>query len=96
MLFDRWIARFRIKSNIGFLMYLSDSFGYMGSVVVLFAKNFFHPDLNWLSFIVNLAYVTGFLIIVLSIISTIYFRRKLKLFNIKQPITLSMAPLATV
>jgi hypothetical protein len=96
MLFERWIAMFRIKSNIGFLMYLADSFGYMGSVVVLFGKNFFQPDLNWLSFIVNLAYVTGFLIIVLSIISMLYFIRKRKLSNPEQTITLLIAPLATI
>lgn len=76
MLFERWIAMFRIKSNIGFLMYLADSFGYMGSVVVLFGKNFFHPDLNWLSFMIKFAYVTGGLIVVLSIVSMFYFKRK--------------------
>jgi hypothetical protein len=96
MLFERWIAMFRIKSNIGFLMYLADSFGYMGSVVVLFGKNFFLPDLNWLAFIVNLAYVTGFLIIVLSIISILYFIRKWKLCNPEQIVTLLTVPLPTI
>jgi uncharacterized membrane protein len=68
----------------------------MGSVVVLFGKNFFQPDLNWLTFIVNLAYVTGFLIVVLSIISILYFIRKWKLFHTEQTITLSTVPLATI
>ncbi len=81
MLFERWIAIFRIKSNIGFLMYIADSFGYMGSVIVLFGKNFLSADIDWLSFMVNIAYVAGILIIFLSVISIIYFRRKERVLN---------------
>ena len=40
MLFVRWFAHFRCAGNLGFLMYLSDSFGYLGSLGVLFYKNF--------------------------------------------------------
>ncbi|MCX6299369.1 MAG: DUF5690 family protein [Bacteroidetes bacterium] len=32
ILFDRLIATFRISGKVGFLMYLADSFGYLGSV----------------------------------------------------------------
>ncbi len=81
MLFERWIAIFRLKSNIGFLMYLADSFGYLGSVIVLFGKNFLQVEINWLSFIVNIAYVAGILIILLSVISILYFRRKERSLN---------------
>ena len=76
MLFERWIALFRIKSNIGFLMYIADSFGYMGSIMVLFGKNFLHAEVNWLSFIIKLAYVVGILIIILSGFSFFYFLTK--------------------
>lgn len=50
ILFDRLIAAFRTPGNAGFLMYLSDSFGYLGSVAVLFYKNFGGNDLPWISF----------------------------------------------
>lgn len=86
MLFERWIAIFRIKSNIGFLMYIADSFGYLGSVLVLFGKNFLKVEIDWLSFMVNIAYVAGILIFFLSVISIIYFRRKENLLHsIKRP-----------
>ncbi|MCU0391567.1 MAG: DUF5690 family protein, partial [Thermoflexibacter sp.] len=40
VLFDRLIAAFKYVSNVGFLIYLADSFGYLGSISVLFYKNF--------------------------------------------------------
>jgi len=86
MLFERWIALFRIKSNIGFLMYIADSFGYLGSVLVLFGKNFLQADVNWLSFMIKLAYVTGVLIIILSVFSFVYFMAKERsVFLTKKP-----------
>ncbi len=39
--FDRLIAAFKYVSTVGFIMYVADSFGYLGSVAVLFYKNFF-------------------------------------------------------
>jgi MFS family permease len=55
ILFDRLIAAFRTPGNAGFLMYLSDSFGYLGSVAVLFYKNFGGNNLPWLPFFLNSA-----------------------------------------
>lgn len=76
MLFERWIALFRYKSNIGYLMYIADAFGYLGSVSILFYRNFFSPQLNWLGFIQGTAYVVGAVTIVFGIFSAIYFRWK--------------------
>jgi len=75
-LFERWIALFRIKSNIGFLMYLADAAGYTGSVAVLFIKNFTRFQSSWLSLFINLAYITGAVTVVLGIGCVIYFSRK--------------------
>ncbi len=77
-LFERWIALFRYKSNIGFLMYISDSFGYLGSVAVLFIKNYASLNVSWLSFFTNLAYITGFVTVLLAISSAGYFYQKEK------------------
>lgn len=78
MFFERWIALFRYSSNLGFLICLSDSFGYLGSVGVLVYKNFFNYHVDWLDFIKAAAYVSGTIITVLSIGLFFYFRHKEK------------------
>ncbi|NJK83617.1 MAG: hypothetical protein HC912_07145 [Saprospiraceae bacterium] len=40
ILFERWIAFFKYQSNIGFLMYIADAFGYLGSVGILLYRKF--------------------------------------------------------
>ena len=49
-IFERVIAITRDKGNIGYLMYLADSFGYLGYVVVMFGKRLLRRDaalLDW-------------------------------------------------
>jgi len=75
-LFERLIAVFREPANVGFLMYLADSFGYLGSVGVLFAKNFAAPRIAWLPFFTSAAYVVGVAATVLPVAAYLYFRRK--------------------
>lgn len=50
--FERLIAVFRIKGNIGFLIYFADSIGYAGSVSVLLYKEFGKHSLSWGSFFI--------------------------------------------
>lgn len=78
MFFERWIAVFRYKSNISFLICISDSFGYLGSVGVLIYKNFFNDGMDWLAFIKIMAYITGGIITFTSIITYYYFSVKVK------------------
>lgn len=78
MLFERWIALFRHKSNIGFLMYIADAFGYLGSVGILFYKNFGEQSVNWLSFISSISLFIGGITFVLSLAAILYFRQKEK------------------
>lgn len=73
MLFERWIALFRYKSNIGYLMYLADAFGYLGSVGILLFRHFGAGELSWLAFFNASAYATGCTILVLVTMSTLYF-----------------------
>ncbi len=47
ILFDRMIATFRISGNVGFLIYLADSFGYLGSVSVILLKTVFKLKIHW-------------------------------------------------
>ena len=56
ILFDRMIATFRQVSNVGFLIYLADAFGYLGSVAVLLYKDLFTPELSWVRFFSGASY----------------------------------------
>jgi MFS family permease len=76
MLFERWIALFRYKSNIGYLMYVADAFGYLGSVAILFFKNFGAGEVSWLRFFTACAYGMGIATLLLSVLALVYFRRK--------------------
>jgi uncharacterized protein DUF5690 len=75
-LFERWIALFRYQSNIGFLMYIADAFGYLGSITIMFAKNFGPASVSWLSLFIKIAYATAILTIVFGLLCVVYFRRK--------------------
>jgi hypothetical protein len=62
-IFERLIAMTRDRGNIGYLMYLADSFGYLGYVVVLLARNWFvspeglAPKGEFLSFFIALSWI---------------------------------------
>ena len=74
--YERMIAGFRIKGNVGFLMYISDSFGYLGSVVVLLAKSFFGLQLSWTSFFIHLVLIISLFGIGATLVAAVYFKRK--------------------
>ncbi|MFA6245768.1 MAG: DUF5690 family protein [Mucilaginibacter sp.] len=76
--FERLIATFRYAGNVGFLIYLADSFGYVGSVGVLFAKEVFKVKLNWVSFFSNSVMGLSAIGLFLTIFSAIYFAQKFK------------------
>jgi hypothetical protein len=78
ILFDRLIASFRHVSNAGFLIYLADSFGYIGSDAILVFKSFFTVSLSWTDFFVQLLLMLSLGGIVLTFGSWIYFARKYK------------------
>ncbi|TSD67341.1 hypothetical protein FFF34_008090 [Inquilinus sp. KBS0705] len=48
--FERMIATFHYKSNVGFLIYVADSVGYLGSVGVLLIKELGRPNISWADF----------------------------------------------
>jgi hypothetical protein len=45
--FERMIATFHYKSNVGFIIYVADSLGYLGSVTLLLVKEFGRPNISW-------------------------------------------------
>jgi MFS family permease len=76
--FERLIATFRYAGNVGFLIYLADSFGYLGSVGVLFAKEIFKVKLNWVTFFSNSVIVLSAIGLLLTAFSAFYFAKKYK------------------
>jgi len=48
--FDRMIATFRIAGNVGFLIYITDAFGYLGSVTIMLVKEATTLQIRWADF----------------------------------------------
>ena len=67
------MAHFKVIGNIGFLMYVADSSGYLGSVLVLLYRNFGVARANWLPLFTGLAGITGAVLVISSTGGTIYF-----------------------
>ncbi len=77
MLFERLLAAQKGKGNAGYLIYLADSFGYLGSVMILLYKEFFHTRISYLDFFLNLGYAVSFLGLMSFVSTHFYFRKKL-------------------
>lgn len=88
LIFDRLIAASGSAANAGFLIYLADSFGYLGSVATLLFKNFSNRNMSWLNFLITSSTgisIAGSLLIILSLW---YFKIKFK-NTIKKPLHIS-------
>ncbi len=79
--FDRMIAAFQYSGTVGFIMYVADSFGYLGSVGVLFFKEFGYAKLSWLNFFISCGYFISIAGTLLMAGSMIYFYAKHKAWN---------------
>jgi MFS family permease len=79
LFFDRFIGAFRIKANAGFLIYLADAFGYLGSVAVLLYKNFGQSSLSWIEFFMSSAYAIAGIGFVVTISSILYLNGKFRM-----------------
>jgi hypothetical protein len=71
--FERFLAMTREKGNLGFLMYVADSIGYLGVVAVLFAKNLVKVEGSFSSFFLFICWVTAGLSVVCLVGSWWYF-----------------------
>jgi hypothetical protein len=74
--FDRMIATFKIEGNSSYLIYIADSFGYLGSMAVLLYKNFGKPNSSWLQFFIGSTYCIAFLGVGVSVVSMLYYQKK--------------------
>jgi hypothetical protein len=61
-------------------MYIADAFGYLGSISVLFLKEFSYTQLSWLDFFMTTGYAISIIGTVLITGSMVYFHRKHQTF----------------
>ncbi len=82
--FDRMIATFNIRGNAGYLIYIGDAFGYLGSMGVLLYKNFGQSQLSWLNFFMVSSYLIAVVGAIICLVSLFYFRRKYRRTVLKE------------
>ncbi|SDA31591.1 DUF5690 family protein [Sphingomonas sp. NFR15] len=56
LLFDRLMATASVPGNAGFLIYVADACGYVGSVALLLFRSFAHVSLDWSNFLCAVCY----------------------------------------
>ena len=76
--FDRFIACFKIKGNVGFFIITLDFIGYTGTVLVLIFKEFLNPDINWLEFYNFMSGYVGIICCIAFCGSSIYIIQRYK------------------
>ena len=76
--FDRFIACFQIKGNVGFFIVTTDFLGYTGTVLVLVIKEFLSPDIHWATFYNQLAGYVGIFCGIMFLCSYIYLYKRSK------------------
>ena len=67
--FERMIATFKKSGTVGFLITFADYYAYMGSILVLFYKNFFQKSINYLDFFIILSYCISIVYVILVVFS---------------------------
>jgi len=80
--FDRLLAAFNYVGTVGFLIYIADSFGYLGSVGVMLFKElmraFGYAEPSWLEFFITAGYIISVMGTLLMGGSMLYFHSKHK------------------
>jgi hypothetical protein len=74
--FERMLAHFKQKGNVGFLITLADFFAYFGSIAMLYYKNFYHKNTSNLDFFILVSYGIAIVYFTMVLLSFLYFRMK--------------------
>ena len=75
VLFDRLVAFSGRVATAGFLIYVADASGYLGSVALLLWRNFGEVKLDWVQFFTLSAYATSLVGVAATAVAAVYFRR---------------------
>lgn len=76
VLFDRLVAAVGSVATAGFLIYVADAFGYLGSVGLLLFKSLAQPTLSWLEFFRGFSYLSTVVCGALYVVAGLYFWRR--------------------
>lgn len=76
VLFERMIGLFRINANAGYLVYLCDAAGYLGSVALMLCREFFLPHASWLNVLIRFSYGLSIVCIVLILLTAFFLSQK--------------------
>ncbi|MGZ3403931.1 MAG: DUF5690 family protein, partial [Phenylobacterium sp.] len=82
MLFDRLVAFSGRVATAGFLIYVADASGYLGSAALLVWRNFGALKMDWLRFFILSAYATSAVGAVLTALAAVYFFRRGRTANL--------------
>ncbi len=89
--FDRLLAATGRTGNAGFLIYIADAPGYLGSVVVMVATSCMVLSVDWLQFVVSLNYLGAAAILLMMLLT--HFAGRAQLAPISD---MAMASIGTV
>ena len=76
--FDRLIAAFSMKGNVGFFIYLADSVGYVGSVGVMLFKEGMKVQLKWTQFFSQSVMILSLVGVFITLYAMYYFFQNLR------------------
>lgn len=76
-LIERLIASLHVVSTAIFVIYLADSFGYLGTLGVFLIKNFSTIDISWLTMLVYTAIISAVVSVVSVFVTFVYFKKQL-------------------
>ena len=76
LFFERFIACFRIRGNVGFFIITLDFIGYAGTVLVLVVKEWLSPDVVWLDFYNHMSAYVGVFCAVAFCLAAFYIVRR--------------------
>jgi hypothetical protein len=71
--FERLLATYHFKGNVGFLIYVADSAGYLGSISVLLVKEIGRPSISWGTFFKEGVMIVAIIGGICATLSLIYF-----------------------
>jgi len=83
--FERIIAVFRQKSNIGYLMYLADATGYLGYVAVMIGKNVGWRTSDYLAFFLHASLLLSVVSLLLMLGCILYFEARINRLSALTP-----------
>ncbi len=78
VLFDRMLGALGVVGTAGFMIYVTDAVGYVGTFIVYLYRNFGQGGLDWVEFFTWFSYITSVFCTVMFGVAAVYFARHSK------------------